>query len=268
MKTSTLLAAAVLALPFTPRARAETTPQPTAAPEYKVYLSVEHYRWNEYQGGDELLEESGPLFGVGGEILVPLNRRTDFEGRARLFAGEVDYDGAVIGADGSQIPYESDTLYVGLEAEGDFGFPTRMPSGAVFRPYIGANVRYWSRSLDTSSDGKIGDYGYEEQWTSLSMTLGAEIKYQAVYGRAGLRLPVYNHENVDLGDRGGPEVDLEPGKELGFDAELGFEKNRFFAAIHYEYLEFSESDPDDDTGFYYQPDSKAHVIGLRAGIRL
>lgn len=233
----------------------------------RLFLSVEHFQWKEYVDGDEILEESGPIFGLGGEITTHLSKTLELGGRGRVFFGQVDYDGAIFAPDGSSTPYESDSLYGGLEVEGDLGRPFPTKSGIIWKPFFGLGLRYWQRTLDTSvSDDDIGDYGYEEDWTSIFAVFGVEIRRHDFFGRLALRAPLNNQETVDLSEQGGPEIELEPGEEVSFSGEFGMNFKRYFAALYFETLEFSESDLDDDTELFYQPESKARIIGIRGGM--
>ncbi len=265
MKWTVCTAASLLATLAALTAHATTTSEPLAPAQFNVHLTLEHFRWNEYTEGTELLEERGPLFGIGISAVKPLNPKLDFEGRGRLFFGTVDYDGAVFAADGSSIPYKSDTLYRGIELEGDLATTIPTSSGLDLRPFAGLGLRYWLRSLDTKSDGKTGEFGYDEYWATFQVIAGLEARISSFYARGSIRAPFYNHESVDFGS-GSSDVNLEPGKRVSLAGELGYQVSRYTIALYAESLEFSKSDFDDKTGMFFQPESKARIYGLRAGL--
>jgi hypothetical protein len=246
---------------------AETLTQPLAKQKSgRAYLGVENFQWEEFAAEDQLLKESGPVFSLGGRFAMPLSPTLNLLADGRLFYGEVDYDGAVIGLDGSSVPYNSETTYAGLEAEADLARPIPTRSGLTWSPFAGVGLRAWDRSLDTSG-GSTGDFGYDEYWLSAYVSIGLEARSGRFFGRVQVLAPFYNRETVDLGNQGGPdEMDLEPGEEVSWGGEIGAEFNRYFVSLYVQTMKFSESDTDDETGIFYQPESDMQIIGLRAGM--
>jgi len=78
-----------------------------------------------------------------------------------------------------------------------------------------------------------------------------------IYAEGGVKIPLYNENRVDLFD-----VTLEPGKEEAYFAEIGLKVKLLKAAVFYEGLRFSRSDPE---GGFLQPESKGDIFGVKVG---
>jgi hypothetical protein len=81
-----------------------------------LYGFIEYFEWTEQYDGQQLIRESGPIFGVGGDLAISTQGAIGFGFRGKLFIGEVDYNGGIQTPSGT-IPYRSKTTYVGSQAE-------------------------------------------------------------------------------------------------------------------------------------------------------
>jgi len=255
-------------------AEAQTTGAGKVEKNYniRIYGLAENFEWTEYFQGQELLEESGPIFGLGGDLEFKIAGGVWIEGGGEIFAGDVDYDGHIMTSDNKLIPYDSTTSYEGIKIEGDLAYQHTLPHSSYIKPYAGAGIRAWRRTLDTElSDRYIGRYGYEEDWATLYGILGIKVAmslsadrflFAAIEGH----FPFENEMSVDLSNQNGPsDIDLDPGKENTWYAEAGFDASPFTVSVFYETLEFSQSPPADDHPRIFQPRSEAEVVGLKLG---
>lgn len=246
---------------------------PAAPPQqFAVYGFIENYTWEEEIQGQRLLKEEGPRFGVGGRFAVPASGAFWLSGRGELYAGEVDYDGALQDGYGNLTPYSSKTSYVGVRGTALATTPIQgSDPSIVLWPQIGLGLQSWVRSLDTEFGDDVGPYGYEETWSSLHAVLGGQLTLtQAsglqLFGTFQLRLPVWNKEVADLSENGGPDdIELEPDEQISFYADAGINNGRLTLSIYGETLEYDAS-PLDDSGMFLQPDSSAEVIGGKVGV--
>lgn len=230
-----------------------------------VYGLAQDFRWEEFAEGNRLLEETGSLFGIGASLQVPFQSGPRVDCAGDVLYGDVDYDGAR--QDG--MPVQSDTSYSWLRGEVNLALPLEAAPWLVVSPYGGIGAQVWDRKLQ---DTEIS-FGYRESWWTLYGQLGAELQVplaprRALFGRAALRLPIDNTVSYDLGRFGGSsDVDAEPGKELTWRAEAGFQGGLLRMTVYLEQLEFSPSDPEDagDGYFVYQPRSEARMMGLTLG---
>jgi hypothetical protein len=249
------------------------TVAPAAPPkQFSVYGFIENFTWEEEIEGQRLLKEEGPRFGVGGQLSVPASGAFWLSGRGELYAGEVDYDGALQDGYGNLTPYSSKTSYVGIRGNILATTPIQgSDPSIVLWPQLGLGMESWVRSLDTEFGDEVGPYGYQEMWSSIRAVLGARLTLtQAsglqLFGTFQLRLPLWNKEVVDLSENGGPDdIELEPDEQISFYADAGLNTGRLTLAIFGETLEYDQS-PVDDSGTFLQPDSSAEIIGGKVGV--
>lgn len=240
----------------------------------RLYGIAEQFEWAEYLDGSTLLEESGPLFGVGGELALLVAEPWWVKARSEVFFGEVDYDGAIQNSDdGTIIPYDSTTEYAGVQAEGILTRRCQLNSDVYIAPVCGLGLKMWTRILDTEmTDKYIGTYGYEENWFNLHAIIGGNggiVLDDGVemFATVEIIVPVYNEILVDLTNVGGPDdVELEPEGKTGFYVETGVNSGSVTVSIFYEAINFGESPLDKDYNSVFQPKSEARIIGLKAGM--
>ena len=231
---------------------------------------VEYYQWKESAGGEQLLKESGPLEGIWGEADLHLVKGLWLEFQPLLYGGEVNYSGQLM--DGT--PVKSTTSYVGFQGNLDLAYRIPVAQHAYIKPFIGVGGRVWDRSLDKSFfQSEVGANGYDEYWQTVYGIIGLGgngylTKRLELFGRAGIYLPVWNEINADLSANGGPSnLQLTPGKNPYFAAELGANYEWFTASLFVETLKFSQSATVnvDPTTLAYQPDSTAVMAGVKLG---
>ena len=239
----------------------------------RLYGLVEHFEWEETFNGEKFVEESGPLFGLGGELDFQATDRIWLEGRGEIFGGDVDYDGFIQTFDGDLVPYESDTTYFGAKFEGDAAYKMPLSDDFYVKPYAGLGVRAWERTLDTgTSDEFIGDYGYVEDWVTIYAIAGlggglSLNKDTELFGKIEIHIPIDNTIHDDLSNLGGPsDIELEPGKENSMYADAGINIKMFTASVFVETLKFSQSPLDDKYHAVLQPDSESTMVGVKAGL--
>lgn len=271
-----LLAAAVaLAAQVSLAQQNEAAPAPTnkVLASARVYAHLEAFEWKEFLQDEELLKETGPLFGIGGEMELRLNKRLLLGLNGEFFTGEVDYDGVIQELDGTLTPAQSTTTYVGFEGGAKLGAPLAVGPQVVLKPWAGLGLRTWERTLDSSFDSRyIGDHGYIEDWFTSHGLLGATVEITVspkamIFATAELRLPVWTAQNIDLSNVGGPDdVELEPKARPSLFAEAGVRYKKLFISAFVETQDFDESDFDDKYGEFLQPESEARIAGARAGL--
>jgi hypothetical protein len=242
----------------------------------EVYVQAENFNWKEFDDGDELLEESGPIFGVGVR-LHPSPLQLSAFARAEGYIGDVDYDGQTFAGD----PIEDTTEYVGARGDVGLSVPVWINSGKTAGLAVQAGIGgdTWERTLGTENE----DTEYTEHWYSLDARVGAalyRVEKGAELGRisAFALLPFLAENEVDIDTGSGTEtLNLEPEGEVGLLVEASWRWGRWTATVFYNYQKFGESDTEPvniDLGpaelplEFFQPESERHVIGLNVGALL
>lgn len=228
------------------------------AENYDVYLQVQSFTWKEFINGSEILEESGPIYALGGLARLENNSLT-FRARGEVFGGSIIYDGQTQAG----TPVESDTVYAGIKLEGDVGWKKLVEDKASIEPFAGIGFRVWNRDIQSTSNAT----GVTEKWTSTYARLGlrgdsALSDKLTVFAEGGMKFPFYNSNSVDDDD-----ISLEPKSRVSGFAEAGLKWNKLWASIFYEGLRFDKSEVEPIGGGWgvYQPKSEADIFGLNAG---
>lgn len=233
----------------------------------RLYGTLERFEWEETYAGFDLLQETGPVFGLGAEFDFPVIQSLRWEGKGELYYGKVDYNGYIQYEDGSLAPYESKTEYFGLKLETDLAWRPTIAQVLSIGPLAGLGTRVWQRRLDATGDRK---YGYDENWIMLYGLLGvganAKIFSQTeLFARAVLRFPFLNTETINVSDQGDSStVVLRPGNKVSLYLEGGLVVDMIFLSVYYEQLRFSESNLDEEYEIL-QPESSADIFGIKAG---
>ncbi|HEY2761125.1 MAG TPA: hypothetical protein VGI75_10285, partial [Pirellulales bacterium] len=108
------------------------------------YTKIEYFHWNEQIGGENLVNETGPLFTLGYQRRVGCERF-----RAELFGSQVDYSGGYLDNMGDFHPLDSVTNYLGVRGEYDLLLePETLPDVSFF---VGLGTRIWNRDLPETS---------------------------------------------------------------------------------------------------------------------
>lgn len=244
-----------LVLPLAPPARA-----------LDLYTQVHHYHWEERdQDGRLLLEETGPLLGLGLADSSALTERLAWDSRLDGFLGEVDYDGStILGA-----PVRTTTAYYGGQGETALRWNL---AGPDFRtgPLGGLATRGWLRRLGNSDRDSNG---YDEAWWMVYGRAGWFAAWSPSAGwqinlEAAARLPAYNRARYSLAGPGGEgNVSVEPGREVGYEARAEVRRAAWHVALTYAELRFGESEPEPLPPFeIFQPRSEGRIVSLQAGL--
>jgi len=251
----------VLALLCAGESRAEGEP----AFGMRLRAVAERMTWEEHEAGSRLLEETGAFGGVEGELLFRLSGGTRVSLDGQVYFGSVDYDGST--QDGT--PTQTEVDYSGVRWQGLLGFDVVPRPEFDVLPCLGIGGRAWRRDLNDSPEGR----GYVEDWLTIQAGAGLEVGVGKAdvcrcHARAMLLYPLYNRAHYDLSDFGaGNDVNVEPGRRLTLRAEAGIRVRHFFAAVHYERLDFSASDEEPIRGgVVWQPESEGTIAGVSVGI--
>jgi hypothetical protein len=239
------------------------------APAAELYLHAGRLTWSEDdQDGRRLLDEKGPLYGVGVRAVWAPAPALELAGRLEGFLGEVDYDGETQAGE----PVETTTEYYGLVAEGDVRLPLAAADRLRLLPFAGLGARPWLRRLDNT---RVDSGGYDEEWISLYGRAGLRAEWgdpagTQLFAEAALRRPFYTSVRyiLDLDGHGG-DVSVEPGAEWTVAAEAGLRWRGACLTLFYEDLAFGRSDPESIPPFdIAQNESSGQILGLRLGVDL
>lgn len=239
-----------------------TGSEAVAANEWMLRIGVEDFRWREFDGGTQLLEESGVRYslGIGLESPVSPDSLTVFGAEGKLYFGTMDYDGhAIILQTGALVPMTSETDYNGAMAEASISQRYPRGTGGALEVFGAAGIDAWTREIKSTATASGGT----EDWTVFYGAAGAGWRSNAYSLRAGVKLPFVVYEATDIG------VDLEPKGRASLFL-------RFSATVHdtprlswdlgafYDGYRFAESDPVFISNFrIWQPESHQDVLGLQ-----
>jgi hypothetical protein len=250
----------------------DVTPAFSFESEHDVYGQVQSFTWKEFNDGERLLEESGPLYAVGYTGKLLFSDIVTLKPRAEVFGGEVEYDGQACNVlTGECFSVESDTSYTGFKTELDVGLQFAASETFSLEPFSGLGYRWWRREIEDTDRASGGT----EIWRVSYWRLGLRGDYRPVeevrtFAEFAVKLPISNEETAeDVGCFLGycRDVDLEPGKETSYYAEAGLKYQRFKAVLFYEGLRFSESDAEPIGGGFaiLQPKTEADIYGINLG---
>lgn len=242
--------------------------------DMEVYGLMESFTWREFDGGVQILKESGPRFGVGFAYAHEFPNHMTVKPRIELNGGSVDYDGQTQAG----VPASTTTNYFGFKFELDLGGKVRMWPGAVFEPFGGFGFRSWFRDIEdtVAADGTPAT-GYTEDWTTFYGRLGFRGEQELgqmnkLFLEAGVKLPIHTENYIDDENVSYEDITLEPGNKPSFFAEAGVKLQNFKISAFYDSMRFKTSptvvvyDPF-VSGYvaYQQPRSDADMYGLRIG---
>ena len=136
-----------------------------AAQSYGLYLQVKGFNWTEYDGSDQLLEESGPLFGIGLR-LDPDLYKLSAQGKIEAYFGQVNYDGQTMGG----TPVDDETAYVGFFGDLDAALPAWVAASKKesILLFAGGGAHVWQRDLGQVNE----DLVYTEEWMMFYARVG------------------------------------------------------------------------------------------------
>ncbi|UFS71507.1 hypothetical protein LPW11_04735 [Geomonas sp. RF6] len=248
---------------------------PDRVMNWSVYGFVDSYNWREYRGGERLLKESGPMLGVGSDLLLNLLDEGNLvvKAKAEMFGSVVDYTGQTqessFSPTRSKRPVNTDVDYIGSRLEGDVGWRFPLQSVSV-EPFGGFGVRWWLRDLnDSTAYDSTGTpflaSGYTESWTSVYATAGVRGTHKSgknlqFFLEGGVRYPFYVSNEVDVSSVG--TITLRPEGQLSGIGEAGVTYKHLRISAHYEGFYVDESPV---VSGYLQPKSSSDVYGVRFG---
>lgn len=235
----------------------------------RVYGIAERFRWEESVDGQRVVKENGPLFGIGADLSIPLTTPFTLLARGNMLLGEVDYNGGIQYEDGTSEPFDSRTTYSALQGDVALGYTIRSSARTRLTPFAGIGLRLWDRKLDTRfGDDHIGPHGYEEFWVTAYGALGltgnlAIDDRHSCFVATALHVPIVNAVYSDLSDYGNSDdVELDPGRRLGWRVETGFTASHVTCSLFGEVDRFGQSP---ESGGFFQPKSTGHTIGIQVG---
>ena len=246
--------------------------------ELYVAPTVFSYTWKETGAfGEQLIKESGPLFGVTSGVRANLVRAES--GQTLTLSGKLDTYGGVVTYDGhtqlpSSLPVSTDVGYFGtrIGCDAGWGFPV---NGSTVGPFAGFDYRFWMRDLHatTTFNGNgnlVSVGGSTEYWQDVGTRLGFrwyDIRIAdewRLFAEGGVAYSLYAGNTVDLYGFG--NVTLEPEGEWTPFAEAGVRYKRLRLAVSFEELRYRQS-PSVLVGpyFVYQPASTGEYLGFSVG---
>lgn len=248
--------------------------RPKKIRDIEVYGLIENFVWQEINYGEKIVEENGWFGGVGVIGKLYAGSQEIITARGEIFSGKTVYDGSIQSGDKAI----TTTDYLGMKLEADHGFHRGLGRGVFIEPYVGGGYRWWIRDI---SDGVTvtGDTakGYTELWQSLYLRAGVRgdktLKNNLkIFSSIGLSMPFYTTNKVMMygTDPASPDITLNPGGQISLTADAGIRKNRLQILLFYEQMRFSRSD-DVSIGaglYFFQPESRADIIGVRIGAEL
>jgi hypothetical protein len=233
---------------------------PAARAELTVFAGVEYFRWQEETTPS--VQETGPLL-AGGMIWVQDKERGLLFGyRGQIYFGQVDYDGADLftGA-----PVTTTVDYFGVLNEGQLRYRFPLGSSEHLDAVVAAGADLWQRKFPGNQ---------MEDWAVVYARLGAELGPRpgksGWLAAAGLKYPVYTHENANLTDIGFDQnPTLTPGKDWSAYASIGYRFGAHWSVVgYYDSYRFQQSAavPATRNGTQYsvyQPESSMDVLGVQ-----
>ncbi len=229
-----------------------------------VYPFVEHLRWMEFFGGNQILEEEGELYGAGTMV--------SFESGPALYRLRGEYFGGKIDAEGMSglgFVQQTEATYYGFELQADGAWRFPLGHRVSLGPLMGIGYRWWRKDYENSPTVM----GTLEKWHTFYVKAGALGEWDlgggvVPYAEAGLKLGVFNNNEVTFN---GGRVSLNPGGRLTPYAELGLKASFLRLGAYYERIEFSQSLAEGAIGIpagwgLVQPEVTANLFGARVGI--
>jgi hypothetical protein len=231
----------------------------SASARWSVSAETESFRWRE--STTPAVTESGPRFGIGGSWRQEKDAGWLLGWRGKLYWGSVDYNGSFLF---SGAPASGTTEYAGASNE----------LQVIYRPYgiRLANVAFvgsvgldaWQRRLSEQQ---------KEDYTIGFARLGFEYdagNSQGWFGGAGVKKPIYTHEDAHLRDIGFDENPaLRPGKDPSLYGQIGYRFSGKWSLLgYYDSYRFGRSNTVTVTAGrslfgVFQPQSSMDLLGLR-----
>lgn len=203
-----------------------------------VVLSVgsESASWRESIGSTTLAEESGWRQFIAFEAERQVYPRWDYGFRAKLYSGDLAFDGQSRTSGGTSYSSESD-YYGGLaEVLFTYRLGPRSPWGLSF----GVGYDQWRRDIDPTSsmEGYVEDY--EVSFGRLALR---HMNEHGWHGAVGLIAPLEVEETVQLSSSSlfDANAELSPGSLFSLNAEVGYRFERWELGARVDGYNFSSS---------------------------
>lgn len=246
--------------------------------EFYVAPTFNYFRWKENGSfGEQLVKETGPLFGIGSGVRTILLRGDS--GQTFTLSGKLDIYGGVVNYEGytqapTFLPVSTDVNYFGTRFGFDVGWG--LPAGgSTVGPFAGFSYRFWLRDLNsiTTIDrkGNLAPVaGTTEYWNDLSTRIGVRwydiriAREWRLFAEGGAAFPLYVGNTIDLNGFG--NVTVEPQGQWSAFAEAGVRYRRLRLAVTFEEQRYRRSSSVFAGPFYvYQPASTGEYLGLSVG---
>lgn len=241
--------------------------------ELYVGPSIAYFRWQESVGGQSILTEQGPMYGVDGAIALDLLKTEQagaltLKGKVGLFGGLVYYDGQT--QPPQNLPVKTDVIYVGVKEELAVGWAVPIGDSRL-EPFVGLGYRWWVRDLQDSTTNNRNSVvkvsGSTEVWESAYTKIGAALsmplnKDWRIFVEGGGKYPFYNRDHADISGIGNITVRPEP--RWSAFAELGARYRTFRPALFYEGYRTGQSPgvPINSNIGVFQPKSDEDLVGV------
>lgn len=234
-----------------------------ALAEWSLDLGVESFRWQEFDAGARLLEETGPRFRVGGTWRLPvgIEQRDLFQLRGAIYLGNVDYDGQACTLSGSCSPFKTDATYGGATVEATYA--RRFGAQPMGELFVGGGTDSWRRNIK----GSGGVSGAIEDWSVLYAIAGGGANWTGpeanTHARIGVKYPVYATNVPDAFD-----VTLRPKGRASLFARVTTDfisagRPRWGIGAYYDSYRFAMSNIEQVGSVQiWQPESRQDVVGV------
>ena len=224
--------------------------------EWSIGAGYENFRWEE--STTPTVKESGLRWAL--DLTWAQSRAPGISAgyNLRFYNGNVDYTGAGLF---TGVPLSGETKYKGLQNEVQAWY--RTPNLVDFMIALG--WERWDRKLGPAQE-ESWDVGYGKVGVAVN-----QATKQGVIASLGAKYPVWTRENANFTDIGGlTNPRLRPGKDWSLYGTLGYRFNPTWDVLaYYDSYRFKASNAvavplnTGATGFFFQPESKMDVLGMR-----
>ncbi len=239
----------------------------------RLYGLAEQLELKGYLGGQQLLKESGPLYGAGGEFKLRLLSVLWLEGLAEYFFGDIDCKGDIPLPNNRSLTYKSETEHQGLKFELNAALLFPLNSYLYLKPYGGVGTHLWRRTFDTKLLEKYIDWDeYIGDWFTLYWTIGCEggialAPGTTLFGKFAVQIPIDYSVTIETSSKyKSSDVKLKPGKSTSYYVECGLNIKYFTLSAFYETIIFSISSSDNDYYSFFLPKTDASLVGAKLGL--
>jgi hypothetical protein len=228
-----------------------------ASAQFRLGAGIEYFTWTEDTAPIKV-KERGPLalFTIG--YTQRKQKGLLFAYRGSFYAGEVNYDGALLFSPG--VAVSSKTRYAGTAHEAQVRYRVQ-----AFDAFAALGIDAWNRQLSAAQ---------EEDYRVAFVRVGFERdsgQRGGLFG-AGAKYPIWTQEDAHFTDIGFDQnPKLRPGKDVSGFAHAGFRFDPHWAMVgFFDSYRFKQSNTVLVTaggvpqGGFVQPATDVYVFGLRA----